>query len=80
MDYSAFSIYLSYTSYAGIATGLFGLLAAKMKKPIVASLFVLVALASTGVCFYTSHLASNWRVSNYDEICEITDNGKEIMH
>lgn len=79
MDYSAFSIYLSYSSYAGVAVGLFGLLAAKLKKPVVATLFVFIAIAGSGACLYTANLAMTWKVSNYDEICTFSDDGNEIV-
>ena len=80
MDYSSFSIYISYASYAGVATGLVGFLAAKLKKPILSSLFVLVAIGGTGVCFYSSTLAMKYSVNNFDQICEISPEGKEIMN
>jgi len=64
MDYASFSIWISYASYAAAVSGCFGFLAAKVKKPWAACLFVLLAIGSSAVCTWSSTLAIKFRVNN----------------
>lgn len=80
MDYSSFAIWISYASYAAVVPGLFGVIAAKVKKPVTAVLFVFVSIAAAGMCGWSSQLAMRYKVSNRDEICEISNDGNEIMN
>jgi hypothetical protein len=66
MDYASFSITISYASYASVAVGFFGMLAAKVKKPSMACLFVLLSLAGSAVCTWSSMLAIEFKVNNHD--------------
>jgi len=80
MDYASFSVYISYACYAGIGVGVCGLLTAKLKKPLVSTLFVIIALGGSGVCFYSSNLALAYKVNNREEICDISPDGDAIIN
>jgi hypothetical protein len=80
MDYSEFSIWISYASYASIVSGFFALLAAKFKNKTTASLFILFALASSGVCLFSAYLAMNYKLDNFNMICEYSKDGQEITN
>lgn len=80
MDYASISMYISYATYAGLGVGVCGLLTAKLKKPLVSTLFVIIALGGSGACFYSSSLAMAYKVNNREEICDISDTGNAIMH
>ena len=80
MDYASFSIFISYATYAGLGVGVFGLLAAKVKKPVVSFLFVIIALGGAGCCYYSSMLAIKYKVNNREDICDISDDGPAIIY
>ena len=80
LDYEGVSIWISYVAYASGAVGLVGLLAAKCKKPYTALLYILVATGAGLLCLYVSTIALSFKINNRDQICEISDEGKNIQN
>jgi ABC-type multidrug transport system fused ATPase/permease subunit len=75
MDYSSFSVFISYACYAGLAVGLFGLIAAKFKRWKAASFFVFISIGGSGACMFASNLAMSYKVDNTDRICLTSNEG-----
>ena len=80
LNYEDVSPFVSYASYASVAAGLFGLIAAKCKKPYTATLYVFIATGAGLACMYVSEKAMTFKINNRDQICDITNEGLTITN